>query len=265
MDWFYAFEGKQRGPVPDAQLDELLRVGTITPATLVWRAGMVQWQPLHLARPQQVAANQAVCAECNRVFAQDDMVLLEQSWVCAGCKPIFLQRLAEGAPRPSTAHSVWRSPKLLVLRRDAELPDRCVRCNGPAHGYRLKRKLYWHPPAYYLLILLSILIYAVVAIIVRKKATVHIGLCEEHRKGRKLAILTSCGLGAGAVLSCVIAGVSGNAFWVIPGILLLLSALILAAVKTSVISAARIDAEYVRLKGAQPAFLNSLPEWGGPP
>src|SRR3974390_149573 len=51
MPWFYALEGQRLGPVADSQLDELLRLRKIGPATLVWCEGMSEWQPLNVARP----------------------------------------------------------------------------------------------------------------------------------------------------------------------------------------------------------------------
>ena len=49
MDWFYAHNSQQAGPIPEAQLDAMLNAGTITQDTLVWRAGMTAWQPLRAA------------------------------------------------------------------------------------------------------------------------------------------------------------------------------------------------------------------------
>ena len=45
MDWYYAFEGQQRGPVSEADLAQLAAQGVIAPATLVWHAGLQDWQP----------------------------------------------------------------------------------------------------------------------------------------------------------------------------------------------------------------------------
>ena len=42
--WFYASDGQQQGPYPDAQLRELIARGTVTADTLVWSAGMAGWQ-----------------------------------------------------------------------------------------------------------------------------------------------------------------------------------------------------------------------------
>ena len=43
-----------------------------------------------------LAAGQAVCAECGGVFNVQDMIAYGGIHVCAGCKPVFMQKLAEG-------------------------------------------------------------------------------------------------------------------------------------------------------------------------
>src|SRR5260370_40523384 len=42
--WFFASEGKQQGPYPEARLRELIASGTVTADTLVWSEGMTGWQ-----------------------------------------------------------------------------------------------------------------------------------------------------------------------------------------------------------------------------
>jgi GYF domain 2 len=44
QSWFYASNGQQQGPYPDAQLRELIARGTVTADTLVWSEGMAGWQ-----------------------------------------------------------------------------------------------------------------------------------------------------------------------------------------------------------------------------
>lgn len=126
MNWYYAVGGKQQGPVEDAQLDALVRSGQIAADTLIWREGMANWQPLREARPEVLAGtglggfqgavppvvggalnpNEIVCAECGKIFPKENAIQYGTSWVCAGCKPIFLQRLREGA----TAGSIGYPP-----------------------------------------------------------------------------------------------------------------------------------------------------------
>ena len=153
------------------------------------------------------------------------------------------------------------SKQQLVTRSETAMPDRCVKCNAPANGFRLKRQLYWHHPGIYVLVVISILIYAIVALIVRKKAVLHIGLCTAHRTQRKWTI-ASCWLGA--LLGLVASGAGiGGAGWAVglAGVVVLFVALIVGAVRGTVVSAAKIDKGIVRVKGVCPGFLASLPEW----
>jgi len=42
--WFYASEGQQRGPYPEAQLRDLIAWGGVAADTLVWSEGMAGWE-----------------------------------------------------------------------------------------------------------------------------------------------------------------------------------------------------------------------------
>lgn len=42
--WFFALQGQQHGPYPEAQLRQFIAAGTITAETLVWTEGMANWQ-----------------------------------------------------------------------------------------------------------------------------------------------------------------------------------------------------------------------------
>src|SRR5258708_8386174 len=42
--WFFASQGKEQGPYPEAQLREFIANGTVTAETLVWSEGMAGWQ-----------------------------------------------------------------------------------------------------------------------------------------------------------------------------------------------------------------------------
>ena len=95
MNWFYAIQNEQRGPVSEAEVGELQRTGVIQPATLVWREGLAQWQTFASLQPPP-PLNGLVCAQCGRVFAPEEIVQFGDAAVCAGCKPLFLQRLREG-------------------------------------------------------------------------------------------------------------------------------------------------------------------------
>jgi uncharacterized RDD family membrane protein YckC len=114
MNWYYVDAGQQAGPVDDTQLQELVNSGKVLPETLVWQEGMANWQPyqevkrpglrLASASPSTTVAspNEAVCSECGGVFNTQDMVQHGNLRVCAQCKPILLQKLAEGAKLKSS-------------------------------------------------------------------------------------------------------------------------------------------------------------------
>lgn len=105
MEWYY-MQGDQRvGPIPDRELDERIQNGLIPPQTLVWRQGMTTWRPLADARADSVppplvpGAGESAgnpCAECGRLFPPSEMIRYGNTYICAGCKPVFLQKLKEG-------------------------------------------------------------------------------------------------------------------------------------------------------------------------
>jgi hypothetical protein len=118
MNWFYATKDKtQAGPVDEAALAELLRSGTITQDTLVWKEGMDNWKPYSVAVGLPVQPSMAVsaggnltCAECGGSFPPDQIVSLGGRSVCASCKPVALQRFQESGSRlsePMDPEALW--------------------------------------------------------------------------------------------------------------------------------------------------------------
>jgi hypothetical protein len=125
MNWYYAEGEKQRGPVTEADLDNLFKAGTIQTDTLVWREGLANWEPFSSIRkltlasappitaPPPMAAlppssggsgaaytpgvSDVVCTECHQMFPMDETIRYGDSYVCANCKPIFVQKMKEGA------------------------------------------------------------------------------------------------------------------------------------------------------------------------
>lgn len=157
---------------------------------------------------------------------------------------------------------VFRKKKTIYLLDGAELPPRCIKCNAPAEQPIKERTLHWHHPAWYLLILFNIIIYAVAAVLVRKKIQLHIGLCAEHARQRTRDIWITCGaLVLGVLL--IIAGIQIDAITpaaMIFGCLLILFSLIYAIARLTLLIPSKIADGEVRLTRAGKAFLESLPE-----
>ena len=106
MDWYYMQGDEQVGPVSEEQFQELLNSGGITSETYVWRDGMPDWKRYrNLQAPVSsvaVAGDSRYCVECGNRFPAEELVRFGESVVCASCKPVFLQRMREGAPIPAT-------------------------------------------------------------------------------------------------------------------------------------------------------------------
>lgn len=101
MDWYYADAGRQLGPVNDEALAQLVTQGTIRGHTLVWHAGLANWQPYQSLTNTATTSN---CIECNRPFAPDELISFGTAMVCGECKPIYTQKLREGVLRPQRMH-----------------------------------------------------------------------------------------------------------------------------------------------------------------
>lgn len=98
MNWYYANEGQQVGPFTQAEFDRLISAGTVLPHTLVWHDGLESWREYG-----RLSAGLAgtFCSFCGREYAPDDMIRYGEQFICAQCKPVFVQRIKEGLPLPS--------------------------------------------------------------------------------------------------------------------------------------------------------------------
>ena len=107
MQWYYQENGRQVGPITDGEFEKLLNSGKITDDTFVWCANMANWEKygdIKLKSEQEQSKIQSVsastesvkCSECGKVFSKDDLINFGDSYVCATCKPIFVQKLKEG-------------------------------------------------------------------------------------------------------------------------------------------------------------------------
>jgi len=271
MNWHYAKGGTSIGPVTDEQLAALAGRGEIDDGTLVWHEGLANWQSFGAVRPKDVLMppvlpttpaldSLTTCSVCRGHFAPDDLILLLGQRVCANCKPTLLQGLREGAQ--VGVSNVWRSGRTLVMARGATLPNCCFKCGSPTQGTALKRRLYWHHPALYLTILLSLLIYVIIALIVRKRADITLPLCARHWQQRRLWLTIGWVTSLAGVFT-IIAGIAAEAAWGFWGILLILVGICGGNFGARMTYAKRIDDQHIWLAGAGPTVINGLPGWPG--
>jgi len=150
----------------------------------------------------------------------------------------------------------WRDGKRVVLDRNAVLPDRCIKCNEPANGFRRTAKLTYVPTSRELL-------FGAWAYLSAKRAQIEIGLCERHRRSRAVTVA----LGSLAViLASIIVFTQVRATDVtLPllataGLIGGVIGLSYAAVAGRLVRAAKITDTHIWLKGAGEPFLASLPD-----
>lgn len=126
MVWYYKDGDQEIGPVSKAELQQLIKAKKVSAATLVRNVEMDQWHPLsEMVRgkakqePAQAsppapppeespmpateadALPTAVCSQCGRSFPEDQVLTYDDQVICAACKPLFLQKMKEGAALPT--------------------------------------------------------------------------------------------------------------------------------------------------------------------
>jgi len=147
---------------------------------------------------------------------------------------------------------------LVVVPIGSDLPARCILCNAPAKTPIKKSNLQWHSPWLYLLLLFNLLVYAIVAMMVRKTMKVSPGLCEEHTARRTKRVWSFLG---GAVAAFAV-GVAFMHFDLPPGGVIAFTAsailLIVASFASRKVHAKFIDAEVAHVAGCKEPFLRGL-------
>ena len=103
MQYYAVINGERTGPYTGEQFQQRVDAGEILPDTLVWRQGMTEWKPFaRLNTTPDGAGTTGTCAECGGQFPDGDLMDYQGIRICAACKPLFLQRVREGADLPAT-------------------------------------------------------------------------------------------------------------------------------------------------------------------
>lgn len=162
---------------------------------------------------------------------------------------------------------LWRKGNLLVMHKMAQLPPICVKSNQYATKW-LKRNLQWHNP-WIAILLISPLIYIIVALIMTKRATIHIGLTEEWFARRKSRLLITWGFVLAAFAFVGLAILLGNqpngepfaGLCILLALIWLIVGLAYGQYACRLVYPQKIDDSYVWLRGVNSEFLDRLPVW----
>ncbi len=164
----------------------------------------------------------------------------------------------------------WRSGNLLIVPDGMDLSGRCFKCGEPSVKV-YKRKLYWHHPAIYILAPFALIVYAIVAIIVRKSCSLKVGLCAQHKRKRNTLFAVAWGIFALAVLLFVLAATMTftpqsdfQLILVMLGVALILAAGIMGAIVASRLCwPSEITNRHGYIKGAGQPVLDDFAEFTG--
>ncbi|MBS0263479.1 MAG: zinc-ribbon domain-containing protein [Planctomycetes bacterium] len=199
-------------------------------------------------------ANSKTCPMCGEQVPAD-------ARRCEYCgEKLFGDQGADG----HVLENVWRDGNKLVMTKDAKLPAICVKTNQPTTE-RLKRQYYWHHPAVYLTLCGGLLIYVIIALIVRESAKIEIGLCADRKSRRRWTIFWAW-MGSLAGVAVFVAAFNLNnrdltPFVMILGLMVLLGSAITGSILGGVVRPAKITKKYVWLTGVHPEYLAALPEF----
>ncbi len=149
----------------------------------------------------------------------------------------------------------------MVVPRGAALPANCVKCGAPAQR-PWRKKFYWHHPAIYFIVLFNLLIYVIVALIVRKSMELNVPLCETHHGDRKrynilAAILLlgfiPAGFGVGQFVS------NGEGIGFLIGAIMFIAGLVFWVLASGYIRPTKIDETHGVFASVGEPFLQLLP------
>jgi hypothetical protein len=160
---------------------------------------------------------------------------------------------------PPPQPGVWQQGKTLIMDKTASLPDYCVKCNAPANGLRLQKRLRWHHPLLYLLVSPGVLIYAIVATVLSQQAIITFGICADHKRRRRIiwaigaALLIIGLLMPVAALANESGGVAGIGF------LILLVAIVWLVMASKFVNVKKMDERFVWMTGINQDFLAHFP------
>ncbi|HUY87748.1 MAG TPA: hypothetical protein VMV10_03345 [Pirellulales bacterium] len=167
------------------------------------------------------------------------------------------------AAAPEPGFGIWRDGELLLMREDALLPDRCVMCNAPAAGRRVRVSLRWLAPIH---------VFGFSIPLFERGARIEVGVCPRHRRRRRLAmaavwLLYALGL---SMVIVALANFPPRLPFVLPnwlvldlmagGLIVMISAPICETLLVSPpVKPHSIQGGYIRLKKVDPDYLAELP------
>ena len=159
---------------------------------------------------------------------------------------------------------------LLVMDRHARLPNVCLLTGRPATKW-VEREVSYYPAAVHLVLLVGIVPYVFYLLNLSTVVKIEIGLCERCFERQRLRLFFGKllgGLGTAGILGAISLGLITKEHEVAT-VLIFLSAVIGTAGLAlflwggRLVTAKKIDEDYIWLRGVDQDFLATLPKWPG--
>jgi hypothetical protein len=173
--------------------------------------------------------------------------------------------MATFLPQPSAPEIVRSGSHLFIALPPAGqvvfLPALCVKCGRPATDKPVVKTLSWHHPALYLLLLFALLLYLIVALIVRKTIRVGVPLCEQHAQRRSVWVMLAWVLPViGIADAFVLPRFNVDPGWIaLVAVVFVLAGLVIWAVVSNPIRPQAIDSFSAEFSGFCEPFLEQFP------
>lgn len=172
---------------------------------------------------------------------------------------------------PQSSGGVFRMNGKMVMHRQAVLPPRCIKTGAPAET-AVSKTLYWHHPALFLLVIPGLLVYAIVALLVRKSMTFAFPLTNRARGKLRMrltlgviCLFSAFGAMFGGIALASDNGQGGdNGIFALLGVILffvLLFTSIFFFTMARIVTPIKITDQFTVVKGVAPEYLALLPDW----
>jgi hypothetical protein len=178
------------------------------------------------------------------------LVNFRTATVCKRCQTPLVD-VPEAPPADS---SLWRNSDLLVIGKEVELPQRCMKCNS-SDGVTLKVLNLSHVGKYnFVFLLLGFIFY--------RTYKIPVTLCSRHHLSgqgttKKVSILLMV-MGA---LAFIYGLSTSSAVPMIGGCVIIVVGIVLLVMGSGSFAIARRDESHIWLKGVDAQYLAALPQW----
>lgn len=164
----------------------------------------------------------------------------------------------QGSGTPSLDY--YREGQDLVIRKEATLPEICIRTGQPTSGRMRTKKLSWVPPWTIVVFILIRLVGLICMLVARKTANVTFSLSEEAEAKRKQGLMIGLavfGVGLLMSISGVVMDTGAGAMAALVGFLAVFVGIILAAVLHRPFQMRKMAGDYVYLR-LKPVALDAF-------